>query len=91
MGDATVDSPARSDERLRGDEPTEDSRTTVVRAEPAIEIGIDSLEVEPLKKAVEMGHCGGLARDFNEPHRGMCFDRHLDIYAHEDIAITYLD
>ena len=51
MRDPPFDRPAGCNERLRGDEAAEDSRATVVWTESAEEIGVEPLQIEPLKKA----------------------------------------
>lgn len=51
--DPPVDRATRRDERLRRDEPPEDSGASVVRAEPAEEVDVEKLEIEPIQEAVE--------------------------------------
>ena len=63
MCGAAFDRPACRNERLRGHEAAENSRAAIVGAESTKEIGIERLQVEPLEKAVEVGHPGELARD----------------------------
>jgi len=54
MGGPAFDGPARCDQRLRGNEATEDPRSAIVGTESAKEIDIERLEVEPFEKAVEV-------------------------------------
>jgi hypothetical protein len=46
-----------------------------VRTEPAIEVGVDPLQVESLQKGVQVGHRKELARAYGEPSCRTCHAR----------------
>jgi hypothetical protein len=54
MGDATLNRPARRDERLGGDEAAENPRAAIVGTESAKKIDVERLQVEPREKAFEI-------------------------------------
>ena len=61
MREPSFNGATRGDERLRGDEPTEDPRSSVLWTETTVEIGVDFLEIESLEEAAEIGHAADLA------------------------------
>lgn len=62
MGDATLDGAARRNQRLRRDEASENARAAIVRAEPAEQIEVEGLEIEPIEETIELGHAAAIAR-----------------------------
>ena len=53
MRDPALDRPTSRDQRLGGDQPTEDAGSPVMRAEPAIQIDVELLQVEPLEQTAQ--------------------------------------
>jgi hypothetical protein len=54
MGDAALDGAAGRNQRLSGDQAAKDTRPPVAGTEPAKEIAVEPLQIEPPEEAVEV-------------------------------------